>query len=88
MAVIDLEAWRREHGWGGPDGRLQRAIDRLDAAVASRGWSDDAPPWLVTELLAVQGCLSIGMATEAARRVERLAQRVDSLRTERRRVGR
>lgn len=88
MAVIDLEAWRREHDWGGPDGRLQIAIERLDDAMAARGWSDDAPPWLVTELLAVQGCLSIGMTTEAARRVERLAKRVDSLPGEGRRASR
>lgn len=75
--VIDLEAWRRDRGSIDPqEDRLQRAVDRLDEVLTERG-EDHRPPWLVTELLAVQGCLSIGLSEEAAWRVERLVMRVE-----------
>ncbi len=75
--VIDLEAWRREREIADPqEDRLQRAVDRLDEVLTERG-EDHRPPWLVTELLAVQGCLSIGLTEEAAWRVERLVMRVE-----------
>ena len=79
--VIDLAAWRRDHcaeqdgGWD----RLCRAVDRLDNVLADRAW-DRPPPWVVTELLAVQGCLSLGMEEEAAWRIERLIQRTERVR--------
>ena len=75
--VIDLAAWRRDRGSVDPqEDRLQRAVDRLDEVLTERG-EDHRPPWLVTELLAVQGCLSIGLTDEAAWRVERLVMRVE-----------
>jgi hypothetical protein len=80
--VIDLAGWRREHGAGHDEEhrRLAEAVDRLDAALAERGW-DSPPAWLLTELLAVQGCLSLGLPEEAAWRIERLAQRTERLRS-------
>lgn len=75
--VIDLAAWRRDRGSVDPqEDRLQTAVDRLDEVLTERG-EDHRPPWLVTELLAVQGCLSIGLNEEAAWRVERLVMRVE-----------
>ncbi|MGH2697542.1 MAG: hypothetical protein ACRDIW_11185 [Actinomycetota bacterium] len=75
--VIDLAAWRRDRASVGPqEERLQTAVDRLGEVLTERG-EDHRPPWLVTELLAVQGCLSIGLTEEAAWRVERLVMRVE-----------
>jgi hypothetical protein len=75
--VIDLAAWRRDRGSVDPqEERLQTAVDRLGEVLTERG-EDHRPPWLVTELLAVQGCLSIGLTEEAAWRVERLVMRVE-----------
>jgi hypothetical protein len=75
--VIDLAAWRRDRRSVDPqEDRLQRAVDRLDEVLTERG-EDRRPPWLVTELLAVQGCLSMGLTEEAAWRVERLVMRVE-----------
>lgn len=75
--VIDLEAWRRDREGVDPqEDRLRRAVDRLEQVLTERG-EDHRPPWLVTELLAVQGCLSMGLTEEAAWRVERLVMRVE-----------
>lgn len=80
--VIDLAGWRRQHGDEHDEEhqRLAEAVDHLDRALAERGW-DSPPPWLLTELLAVQGCLSLGLAEEAAWRIERLAQRTERVRS-------
>lgn len=75
--VIDLAEWRRGHGGG--DERLASAVERLDAALTARDW-ERPPAWVVTELLAVQGCLSLGLAEEAAWRIEKLAQRAERIR--------
>jgi hypothetical protein len=75
--VIDLAGWRRDRGGVDPqEDRLRRGVDRLEQVLTERG-EDHRPPWLVTELLAVQGCLSIGLTEEAAWRVERLVMRVE-----------
>ncbi len=75
--VIDLAAWRRDRPTADPEeDRLQRAVDRLEEVLTERG-EDHPPLWLVTELLAVQGCLSIGLTEEAAWRVERLVMRAE-----------
>jgi hypothetical protein len=75
--VIDLEAWRHDRGGVDPqEDRLRRAVDRLEQVLTERG-EDHRPPWLVTELLAVQGCLSMDLTEEAAWRVERLVMRVE-----------
>jgi hypothetical protein len=75
--VIDLAAWRREHGGPGEE-RLDRAIGRLEGALAEGRW-DPPPRWLVTELLAIQGCLSVGMGEDAAWRAERLALKAERI---------
>ena len=79
--VIDLVGWRREHGDADDEAhrRLADAVDRLESALEDRGW-DRPPPWVVTELLAVQGCLALGLAEDAAWRIEKLAQRTERLR--------
>ena len=79
--VIDLAGWRRDHGEGQDEEheRLAAAIDHLDRALSKLG-STETPAWLVTELLAVQGCLSLGLAEDAAWRIEKLAQRTERLR--------
>jgi hypothetical protein len=78
QGVIDLGEWRRRHG-GREDGRLPSALDRLDGVLGERSW-EQAPAWVVTELLAVQGCLSLGMDDEAAWRIEKLVQRAERIR--------
>ena len=79
--VVDLAGWRRAHGDPQDEEheRLADAVERLERALADRGW-DSPPPWLVTELLAVQGCLSLGLPADAAWRIEKLAQRTERLR--------
>jgi hypothetical protein len=75
--VIDLDEWRRRRGPPDPEeDRLATAVERLDRLLADRGWDrQPAPAWLVTDLLAVQGCIAMGLTTEAAHRVERLIER-------------
>ena len=78
--VIDLQRWRREHGVHEDDDcALDDAVSRLDGALSERAW-ERPPPWVVTELLSIQGCLSLGMTEEAVWRVERLTQRTERLR--------
>lgn len=85
--VVDLERWRlrREPGGrdAGPRARLTSAVERLETVLARLGWNREAPGWVVTELLAIQGAMSLGMVDEAAGRAESLAAR-----SERRRAGR
>jgi hypothetical protein len=79
--LIDLGAWRQERE---PEARLQRALDGLDDALASRG--EEPPEWLRTEMLAALGSRNLGMPEEAAHRLERAAERL--LREDRRRARR
>ena len=69
--LIDLGAWRQERE---PEARLQRALDGLDEALAARG--EEPPAWLRTEMLAALGSRNLGMAEEAAQRLERAAERL------------
>ncbi len=70
--VIDLAAWRNEHE---PEMlRLERAVSRLDRALAGVDRAR-APAWLVTGVLAIQGCISMDLLAEAASRTERLVER-------------
>jgi hypothetical protein len=80
--VIRLEEWRRGHTATAPgDARLEEAVDRLDAVLDDRGWrSESAPQWVVTELLAIQGCVSMEMTDAAVYRIERLIQRSERAR--------
>jgi hypothetical protein len=77
--VIQLDEWRRRRGGpqaGPDDGRLASAVERLDRLLADRGWDRrPAPAWLLTDLLAIQGCITMGLTGEAAQRVERLIER-------------
>jgi len=85
--VIDLAAWREGHYEGSADeARLEEAVDRLDRLIAEERWGQP-PPWLVTELLAVQGCISMGLAGEAASRIERLIARTERMLERFRRTG-
>jgi hypothetical protein len=76
--VIDLAAWRRAHRGPGEQ-RLDRAIVRLEEVLAAADW-ERPPAWLVTELLAIQGCLSVEMLEDATWRAERLALRAERIR--------
>jgi hypothetical protein len=77
--VIDLTAWRRDRR--GEDGdRLTSAVARIDDMVDQLGWSDRrAPEWLLTEVLAIQGCIALEMDGQAASRADRLARRLYQL---------
>jgi hypothetical protein len=79
--VIDLAEWRQDRE---PDARLHRALDGLEEALATRG--EEPPEWLRTEMLAALGSRHLGEVEEAARRLERAADRL--LREERRRARR
>jgi len=75
--VVRIDEWRRQRGGEGPhEVRLSQAVERLDRLLAERGWDRrPAPAWLLTDLLAIQGCIAMGLTTEAAQRVERLIDR-------------
>ena len=69
--VVRLDEWRRQRE-GPQDARLSQAVERLDRLLAERGWDrKPAPAWLLTDLLAIQGCIAMGLTTEAAQGVER-----------------
>jgi len=72
-AVVDLRGWRQEHE--PVELRLEQAVMRLDALMEGRERSE-LPPWAVTEVLAIQGCISLEMLEEAADRTERLVRRM------------
>jgi hypothetical protein len=79
-SIIDLAGWRQEHE---PEVlRLERAVQRLDEALADRE-REDVPPWVVTEVLAIQGCISMDLVDEAADRAERLVRRWERLQRKR-----
>jgi hypothetical protein len=78
-SVIELATWRRGHALGSEeDPRLEGAVARLDHALSEQPWRRP-PPWLVTELLAIQGAVSMGLVDEAATRSERLAERLERI---------
>jgi len=71
-SVVEMAEWRDR-----PDSsvaRLERAVARLDAALEGKARSE-APAWLVTEVFAIQGCISMELANEAAERTERALER-------------
>lgn len=71
--VVRLDEWLRARRPGGD--RLEDAVTRLDEAVRER-YRERAPDWLATEVLAVQGCISLGLLDDAAARTERLLARL------------
>jgi hypothetical protein len=80
-AVIDLAAWRKRHE------RIVLAEDRipvprLDAAVVRlerlmRSGTGRISARVEAELLAITGAVTAGRMDEAARRAERLAERLE-----------
>lgn len=82
--IVDLAAWReRRAAEGLPTDRVEAAVQRLVAAMESRGWRT-APPWLLTEIRAIQGCIALEEVDEAVERAERLASRLEEPRPRRR----
>ncbi len=83
--VIDLEAWRRDRRLSyrevpdevaqEPLRRLERAIRRLDGLL-KRG-TGRISSRVESELLAITGAVTAGLAQEAAERAERLAERLE-----------
>ena len=58
--------------------RLERAVRRLDPAVANVAAPDGTvAPRIATELLAITGAVSIGETDQALERAERLADRLE-----------
>lgn len=77
--MIDLAAWRRKHETGQVDDTpLGEAVDRLDQLLTEERWQEP-PAWLVTELMAVQGCVSMGLFADAHWRIERLIRRAERI---------
>jgi len=83
-AVIDLQAWRARDdrrvpaapvGGSEPVPRLDAAIDRLERLM--RSGPGRISTLVETELLAITGAVAGGRMTEAARRAERLAERLE-----------
>jgi hypothetical protein len=72
--LVQLDDWReREEP---EEARLQRAVGRLEGLLGARP-GRDAPDWLRTEVLAIQGCLALGFVGDAAERTERLVELVE-----------
>jgi hypothetical protein len=72
--VVQLEDWR---GRREPEEtRLERAVERLEGLLGKRE-RRNAPEWLRTEVLAIQGCLALGFVGDAAERTERLIELVE-----------
>jgi hypothetical protein len=83
--VVDFEGWlERRAGTPDPDAspdvqRLERAVQRLHALVSrALDSSGQVQTKVETELLAIMGELTVGLVGEAARRAERLADRLAS----------
>jgi outer membrane protein TolC len=73
-SLVQLDDWReREEP---EEARLQRAVGRLERLLGRRP-GRDAPEWLRTEVLAIQGCLALGFVGDAAERTERLVEQVE-----------
>ncbi len=85
--VTDLTRWRAQrsrasvpHSPGTVDAvrRLERAVRRLDPAVANVAAPDGTvDPRIETELLAITGAVSLGETDVALARAERLADRLE-----------
>lgn len=85
--VTDLTRWRAERaraaGWRprvtvDAVRRLERAVGRLDPAVANVAAPDGTvDPRIETELLAITGAVSMGETDKALERAERLADKLE-----------
>ena len=85
--VTDLRGWRTQRGRIAAARslvtvdavrRLERAVRRLDPAVANVAAPDGTvDPRIETELLAITGAVSIGETDQALERAERLADKLE-----------
>jgi len=78
-SVVDLAAFRERRSNGRPDPaleRLERTVGLLDALVAHASTRSRIDRSVETELLAITGAVSLGLAEEAADRAERLIARL------------
>jgi hypothetical protein len=85
--VTDLSLWRAQRARASAlrspvtvDAvrRLERAVGRLDPAVASVAAPDGTvDPRIETELLAITGAVSMGETAKALERAERLADKLE-----------
>jgi hypothetical protein len=74
--IIDLAAERtRRYPLAAAMERLEAAVGRLDPLVRGRG--SRFGPAVRAELVAISGAVSAGRPDEAARRAERLADRLE-----------
>jgi hypothetical protein len=72
--LVQLDDWREPRE---PEEiRLERAVARLERLLGGRK-SGNAPEWLRTEVLAIQGCLALGFVGDAAARTEQLVDQVE-----------
>jgi hypothetical protein len=80
-AVIDLDSWRRRRGQRAtpmpahPLRRLEAAVGRIERLM--RTGTGRISATVETELLAITAAVGGGRVREAARRAERLAERLD-----------
>jgi hypothetical protein len=78
-SVTYIEDWKRDHPDIHPqaeDGRLERAVARLDWALRRVHGHPAGMAVVESELLAITGAVSIGLLDEATRRAEVLASRL------------
>lgn len=72
--LVQLENWRERRE--PEEVRLERAVSRLEGLLGKRQ-AREAPEWLRTEVLAIQGCLALGFVGDAAVRTEQLVDLVE-----------
>ena len=88
-SVTFIDDWKKEHpddpdtSSRGNEGRLEEAVKRLDTVLRQVGSHPAGMASVESELLAITGAVSLGLFDDAARRAERLADRL----TERSRKG-
>jgi hypothetical protein len=72
--LVQLDDWRERRE--PEEARLEHAVERLERLLGKRP-GRDAPEWLRTEVLAIQGCLALGFVGDAAARTEQLVELVE-----------
>jgi hypothetical protein len=74
--VISLEDWRKGRD-DDPSDRLEHAVAQLDELLAELPDRRLADPEIERELLAITGAVSVGLLEDAAKRAERLTDRLN-----------
>jgi hypothetical protein len=80
-SVTYIEDWKRDHPDTPADeqeDQLERAVERLDGALRRVHGHPAGMAAVESELLAITGAVSLGLLTQAARRAEALANRLDA----------